>query len=158
MRKAVQSFLRSAEFKESILAALPPDRATVALSMMEHLANFEYINEYGVPLMKGTSAFDLGLYMLFIEALDKDAKTEVLAEICGVGTLSCKKWNNRLKVECMVEVEWVRPVNNVRGNIGKFVISNWGIYDKTVYSVFRPYAKMVVDNYMSSKQLGHSES
>ena len=167
MRKATRAFLRSAEFKKTILSKLPDDKAAVALGMVEHLTteldqNGEpcerVFNEYGVPILKGTSAFDIALFMLFVDVFDTDSKTEVLAEISGVNTLSCKKWIKRLRSECIAKVDWVRPETAVRGNIGKFVVSSWGIFDHTVYSVFRPYAKMVLDNYKSINESGNSKS
>lgn len=167
MRKATRAFLRSAEFKNTILSSLPTEKATVALGMIDHLTiepdeNGEpqerVFNEYGVPILKGTSAFDIALFMLFVDVFDTDSKTEIMAEICGVNPLSCKKWIKRLRSECIAKVDWVRPETAVRGNIGKFVVSSWGIFDQTVYSVFRPYAKMVLDNYKSINESGNSKS
>lgn len=167
MRETTKEFLDSEEFKQTIVDGLPKAKAAVSLGMLEHLTTEldengdrieRQLNEFGVPILKGTSAFDIALFMLFVDVLDGDSKTEILAEICGVGQLSCKKWIKRLRNECMADVNWVRPPTSVRGNIGKFVVSNWGIFDKAVYSVFVPYAKMVLNNYKSSKGIGHSES
>lgn len=167
MREATKAFLKSAEFKNSITNTLPKDKASVALAMVEYLTveideNGEQgdrvLNEYGVPILKGTSAFDIALFMLFVDVFDADSKTEVLADISGVNALSCKKWIKRLRSECMATVEWVRPETAVRGNIGKFVVKSWGIFDSAVYSVFKPYAKMVLNNYKSINDSGHSKS
>lgn len=170
MRNATKSYLLSAELRKSINATLPKDKADVAFAMIDHML-FEtevdeegnrvrkerLLNEYGVPILKGTSAFDLGLFMLFVDVFNADSKTEVLSAVAGVNLLSSKKWITRLKVECMAKIDWVRPQARVRGNIGKFVVNGWGIYDYAVYSVFRPYATMVLNNYKSIHQIGNSK-
>lgn len=167
MRDATKAFLRSAEFKDSITSSLPEEKASVALAMLDYLSfdtdedgelRDRVLNEYGVPILKGTSAFDIALFMLFVDVFDDESKTEVLADISGVNALSCKKWIKRLRSECMATVDWVRPEKAVRGNIGKFVVKSWGIFDGAVYSVFKPYAKMVLNNYKSINDSGHSKS
>ncbi len=157
MRNELKRTLNTPQFLES-LERLPPKQAEAANKIRNHLlAESLIINEYGVPLLKGTSALDLGLFMLFIEVLDENANTATLAEIFQVGRLSCKNWIGRLREECMCHVEWVKPEIKVRGNVGKFVVFNWGIFQREVYEPFAPYAKIVSDNWKKLNEQDRSE-
>ncbi|MBI6882445.1 hypothetical protein [Pseudomonas putida] len=157
-RQKTIDFLESRAFKKSITDQLPDGKAKIALAIRDRLINHSELNAFGAPDLKGTSAFDICLFMLFLDVLDTDSKTEVMAGIFNVGQLSCKKWIKRLRSEAMADIEWVRPQESVRGNVGKFVVYSWGIFDSTVYSVFKPYAKMVLDNYKSHKAIEKLES
>ena len=145
MRNEPISLISTPEFT-SLLNNLPDQQSEVALGIRKHLVT-EDINEFGVPLLKGTSALDLGLFLLFIETLDEDSSTAALAQIFLVGRLSCKNWIKRLREECMCHIEWVKPEIKTRGNVGKFVVYSWGIFQREVYAPFTPYAKMVVRNW-----------
>lgn len=148
LRAETKKYLASTELERHIVSILPTDKAAVALNIREYLLESR-LSEFGVPRMKGTSALDMGFYMLFADVFDDHSKSTVLGEVCGVGKLCAKKWVDRLRLECMATVDWDRPTKSVRGNIGKFVVKHWGIYDYSVYAVFKPYAKMVLDNYLS---------
>jgi hypothetical protein len=146
MREAVNKLLNSPAFRQSIKVGLNANEIKAAEGILEHLQARE-LNIFGAPPLKGTSALDIGLYLLFIDVLGEQSKHENLAEIFGVGKLCCKNWMARLRTECMCDTPWERPSTPVRGNRGKFVVNNWGIFNKDIYLAFTPYAKLVVDNW-----------
>jgi hypothetical protein len=146
MREAVQKFLNSPAFEKSIKVGLNVAEIQAADGILENLRTRQ-LNIYGAPDLKGTSALDIGLYLLFIEVLGEDSKNEHLAEMFDVGVLCCKNWTNRLRNEGMCKVVWERPKVPVRGNRGKFEVYNWGIFNKDIYLAFTPYVKLVVDNW-----------
>lgn len=146
MREAVQKLLNSPAFAKSIRVGLNASEIEAAEGILSHLQERQ-LNIYGAPDLKGTSALDIGLFLLFIEVMDDDSKSEYLGELFNVGKLCCKKWINRLRSECMCQVVWSRPSEPARGNQGKFIINNWGIFNKDIYLAFTPYAKLVVDNW-----------
>jgi hypothetical protein len=148
MKYAPQEFLLSHDFSDSIQNTLSGDRAAAAEAIAMHL-RLELVNEFGAPKLKGTEALSLSLFLLFIDVLGEECKTDALAEIFGIVPLSCKNWIGRLRKECMCDVEWVKdPV--ARGNIGQFVVKSWGIFDKSVYMPFVPYANLVINNWKLS--------
>lgn len=157
MRNEPRDLISTPKFT-SLLANLPEQQSEAAMGIRNYLVN-EDVNEFGVPLLKGTSALDLGLFLLFIDALDEDSSTAALAQIFLVGRLSCKNWIKRLREECMCQIEWVKPEIKTRGNVGKFVVYSWGIFQREVYAPFTPYAKIAIRNWKENNgsQSGKSE-
>lgn len=146
MRESVKKLLNSPAFKKSIRVGLNANEIEAAEGILENLQTRE-LNIFGAPGLKGTSALDIGLFLLFIDVLGEQSKHEHLAQIFEVGKLCCKNWMTRLRDENMCDVPWVHPVVPARGNVGKFVVNNWGIFNKDIYLAFTPYAKLVVDNW-----------
>lgn len=144
------SLIRTAKFRSSIHETLPKNQAYSSARILDwliSLSDSDQLNLFEVPLLKGTSALDLGFILLFVELLGDDSKSENMASIFGVTSLCCKKWIRRLRDEGMCEVDWTTPEVRLFGNIGKYEVNNWGIFNREVYLPFVPYVTMAINNW-----------
>lgn len=66
--------------------------------------------------------------------------TAILSERLGIPTVSIHRTIAKLREDFLMEVEFVRSApKGQRGNIGYFVVNDWGIIDK--HSFIRNYIK-----------------
>lgn len=146
MSKEPTKLLRSQDFVRSIKNSLPEHLQVPAMNIRNHLIGGAILADDGTFCLKGTSPLDLGFLLLIIEELDEKATTVIMCEAMRVSILTIKNWIDRLRsVDYLCDVDWLKKDGRVKGNIGKYVVSDWGIINREVYLPFKPYVKLVID-------------
>lgn len=149
--------LRSREFKQSILTSLPEHLQVPAMSIRDYLMSGKIFDSNGIFFLKGTSPLHLGFLLLVIEVLDEKATTVVMCELMGTTNLTIKNWIKRLSSDdYLCDISWQKKDGRVKGNVGKFVATDWGIINREVYLPFKPYVKLITDHSLAviEKRLG----
>lgn len=146
MSKELTKLLRSEDFVRSITTSLPEHLRVPVMSIRNHLMSGAILDSNGKFCLKGTSPLHLGFLLLVIEELDEKATTVVMCEVMGSSILTIKNWIKRLcSDDYLCDVSWQKKDGRVKGNIGKFVVGDWGIINREVYLPFKPYVKLVTD-------------
>lgn len=150
MSKEPMKLLRSEDFVRSINTSLPENLRVAAMSIRSLLMSGAILDEEGKFCLKGTSPLHLGFLLLIIEELDEKATTVIMCEAMRVSILTIKNWIERLRSDdYLCDVSWQKKDGRVKGNVGKYVVSNWGIINREVYLPFRPYVKLVTDQLLA---------
>lgn len=150
MSKEPTKLLRSQDFVRSITSSLPEHLQVPAMNIRNYLLAGEILSADGHFCLKGTSPLDLGFLLLVIEELDEKATTVVMSEVMGSSILTVKNWIVRLNSnDYLCDVSWQKKDGRVKGNIGKFVVGDWGIINREVYLPFKPYVKLVTDQLLA---------
>lgn len=150
MSKEPTKLLRSQDFVRSITTSLPEHLQVPAMSIRNRLIAGAIVDEDGKFTFKGTSPLDLGFLLLVIEELDEKATTVIMCEAMRVSILTIKNWIDRLRSDdYLCDVSWQKKDGRVKGNIGKYVVSDWGIINREVYLPFKPYVKLVTDQLLA---------
>ncbi|WOF81851.1 hypothetical protein P5704_023930 (plasmid) [Pseudomonas sp. FeN3W] len=104
-------------------------------------------NEFGAPHLKGGSPVDLGMYLLFIQELERDANCVNLSSILSVSELTCKNWITKLREECVCDIDWHSQLRVGRS----FQVKSTGIFSIELYEEFKEYVKLVIHNWRAEQ-------
>lgn len=103
------------------------------------------INANGSPRLNGSSSFDVGLFLIFIEEMGVDSNCPKLSRMLDVSELTCKNWIKKLREDCLCEIIWTK----IEGDTSRFIVESHGIFNISLYDNFRPYIISVINHWRS---------
>jgi hypothetical protein len=138
--------LESEEFQKTIMVGMDERQRIAIRIILDNIIESEK-NKFGIPVLSGTIASHLGLTLLFVNCLDKESNSVVLADMLGVTNLAVKKWIGRLRDECGCSIPWEATG---KGWKGQYAVHHWGIFDQKVFLAFEPYAQACIKDWMAN--------
>lgn len=123
----------------SSLIAQEKARLTAAYPFFKAYA----FNEHGAPIFNGSSPVDLGMVMLVLQELGPYANSSNLSSLLSVSVLTCKNWKKKLTDTCLCDIEW----GSFHPGKKSFKVKTPGIFDQRFYDDFRPYIRIIIDNW-----------
>jgi hypothetical protein len=103
-------------------------------------------NEYGAPVLDGSSIFDMGMFLLILEETPKPAHSVALSRLLPVTKLTIKNWLKKIQGDALVVVDSVGS-----GKTAHYILRDWGVYSKDRYEPFRPYIRLVIQKWRMSE-------
>lgn len=139
--------LRSAAFRSTLTANTPAHLKPTVERIHAYLLEEGILSENHTIRLKGTSILDMGILLMAIELLGDKATSVIMLKVFGCSKLTVKNWIDRLRGEDgMCDIPWEKDNGPVKGNIGRFVVQDWGVFNKEVYLPFEPYVKMAIEH------------
>lgn len=104
------------------------------------------LNEFGAPMLDGSSIFDMGFFLLVIDEVGQPANSVSVGRLMGVVKLTIKNWLKKSEKDALAVVE--------KAGLNKqahYVLHDWGVYSKDTYEPFRPYVRLMIQRWRSSE-------
>ena len=99
-------------------------------------------NEFGAPILNGSSIFDMGLFLMFLEEAGQPAHSVALGRLLSVTKLTILNWRKKCETDALAVIDSEGSCQTAH-----YILRDWGVYSKTVYQPFQPYVRLVIQNW-----------
>jgi hypothetical protein len=147
-------FLLTIQIEGCAIVNIPEPVLTELNALKENFPFFgRYtLNRFGAPELDGSSIFDMGLFLLIMDEMGPSGNSVTLAELLSVVKLTVKNWCKKLENHACCEIPSCSSAKAAH-----YEVLDWGVYDRSFYETFRPYARSIISEWRTHKHVSTSE-